>query len=249
MGLYASDRPDVAGMKGLHLFHYVLSNCSQRVRFALEEKGLGWQSHHVDLAANEHVSDDYQRLNPEGVVPTLIHDGQVVIDSNDIIAWLDDHFPEPPLRPGDAEERARMDERITTASGAQDALKTLSHELLFRPFRRMGDAEVALFEQTSRNRELVDFVRDYAEDGDAWRERVARARRDMDRRLAALEQALAGDAWLSGSRFGLADIAWSVNTARLLQAGVALDAFPRLAAWHERVTARPAFQAAIGWRP
>ena len=40
MGLYESDHPDVARMKGLHLFHFVLSNCSQRVRLGLEEKGL-----------------------------------------------------------------------------------------------------------------------------------------------------------------------------------------------------------------
>ena len=40
MGLYESAHPDVPGMKGLHLFHFVLSNCSQRVRLGLEEKGL-----------------------------------------------------------------------------------------------------------------------------------------------------------------------------------------------------------------
>lgn len=85
MGLCASDHPDVPGMRGLHLFHFMLSNCSQRVRLGLEEKGLAWTSHHLNLAANEHVTSDYQRINPKGVVPTLVHDGQVVIESNDII--------------------------------------------------------------------------------------------------------------------------------------------------------------------
>ena len=47
MGLYPSDHPDVPGMRGLHLFHFVLSNCSQRVRLGLEEKGLDWTSHHL----------------------------------------------------------------------------------------------------------------------------------------------------------------------------------------------------------
>ena len=67
MGLYASSHPGVPAMKGLHLFHFVVSNCSQRVRFALEEKGLAWQSHHLNLPANEHVSEEYQSLNPKGV--------------------------------------------------------------------------------------------------------------------------------------------------------------------------------------
>ena len=56
MGLYQSDHPDIPHMKGLHLFHFVLSNCSQRVRLGLEEKGLEWTSHHLNLPGNEHVS-------------------------------------------------------------------------------------------------------------------------------------------------------------------------------------------------
>jgi len=79
MGLYESDHPDVPGMKGLHLFHFALSNCSQRVRLGLEEKGLAWTSHHLDLPGNEHVTSDYRRINPNGVVPALVHDGQVDI--------------------------------------------------------------------------------------------------------------------------------------------------------------------------
>ena len=55
-------------MQGLHLFHFTLSNCSQRVRLGLEEKGLVWTSHHLNLAANEHVTSDYQRINPKGVM-------------------------------------------------------------------------------------------------------------------------------------------------------------------------------------
>ena len=98
MGLYQSDHPDVPGMKGLHLFHFFLSNCSQRVRFGLEEKGLEWTSHHMNLMANEHATPEYQQINPNGVVPTLVHDGQVVIESNDILVYLDERFPERPLR-------------------------------------------------------------------------------------------------------------------------------------------------------
>ena len=250
MGLYASKHPGVPAMQGLHLFHFMMSNCSQRVRLALEEKELEWESHHLNLQANEHVSDDYQSINPNGVVPTLVHDGQVVIESNDILAYLDNQFPNPRLRPDDPEERARMEERIAAASGAQAALKTLSHELLFRPFRKVGEAELALYDAKATDRKLVAFLRDYAENGPAWQARVKAASADMEERLALLEQALEEDSWLSGSAYGLADISWVVNIHRLIQAQVPLERCPRLRAWYEKVILRPAFEKAGGsYRP
>ena len=75
MGLYASTHAEVKTLHGLHLYHVALSNCSQRVRIALEEKGLPWTSHHLNLAANEHATPEYRTINPNGVVPTLVHDG------------------------------------------------------------------------------------------------------------------------------------------------------------------------------
>lgn len=245
MGLYASEHAGVKAMKGLHLFHFVLSNCSQRVRFALEEKALPWESHHLNLAANEHVSEDYQSINPDGVVPTLVHDGQVVIESNDILGYLDAHFPEPRLAPEDPAERARMQAHIRLASGAQGSIKALSHELLFRPFRKVSDEELALYEEKAANRELVVFLRDYAEEGPAWQRRVKLARADMEQRLDSLEAALASDRWLSGASFGLADISWVVNAHRLQQAQYDLAGWPSFLAWYERVASRPAFDRAI----
>jgi glutathione S-transferase len=250
VGLYDSSHPGVKAMKGLHLFHFAISNCSQRVRFALEEKRLDWESHHLNLPANEHVTEEYQSLNPNGVVPTLVHDGQVVIESNDILGYLDEHFPEPPLRPSDAGQRTRMEERIALASGAQGTIKTLSHERIFRPFRKIGPEELALYDAKAADRELVAFLHDFAENGEAWQARVKAAEADIEQRLDALEEALGQDPWLSGDAFGLADISWSVNSNRLTLARLPLERWPDLQAWHEKVTARPAFdRAVVRWRP
>ena len=250
MGIYESDHPAVPGMKGLHLFHFVLSNCSQRVRLALEEKGLEWTSHHLNLPANEHVTADYQRINPNGVVPTLVHDGQVVIESNDILLHLEEHSPEPPLQPGDPEERQRMTQCIAASSAFQGTIKVLSHELLFRPFRQVGPEEVALYEERHANRELVEFLRDYAEAGAPWRARVEQANRKLEVSLGELETALGERPWLSGEAYGLADISWIVNANRLIQARVDLARWPRFRDWAERVMARPAFDRAVAsYRP
>jgi glutathione S-transferase len=99
MGIINTESAEALNLEGLHLYHHAMSNCSQKVRLCLEEKGLEWSSHHVDLVHNEHFTPEYVAINPKGQVPTLIHDGVVVIESSDIIDYLDRTFPEQPLRP------------------------------------------------------------------------------------------------------------------------------------------------------
>ena len=61
----------------------------------LNEKGLPWTSHHLDLKLKENISDEYFGINSNGLVPTLIDNGVVHIESNDIIDYLDETYPEP----------------------------------------------------------------------------------------------------------------------------------------------------------
>ena len=250
MGFFDSPNPEVKELKGLHLYHFFLSNCSQRVRMALEEKRLAWTSHHVNLVANEHATEWYQTLNPNGVVPTLVHDGQVIIESNDIIRYLDEAFPESSLSPDGEAARQRMGELIDAASGIQSAIKVISHDRLFRRFRQLSAEEVEAFAASHHNRSLIEFMRDYSEDGTVWEARVEVAEREMGDALARLELVLGAQAWLSGDACGLADISWIVNGHRLQQAEFPLGPFPRVAEWCERVKARPAFDRAIArYRP
>ena len=74
----------------LTLYHFNNSVCSQKVRLALAEKGTKWDERFVDLVKLEQYEFDYVQLNPKGVVPTLVHDGQVVIESTLICEYLDD---------------------------------------------------------------------------------------------------------------------------------------------------------------
>jgi glutathione S-transferase len=66
----------------LELYHNDMSTCAQKVRFALAEKGVRWQSRHLDLRARDHQRPEYLRLNPNAVVPTIVHDGTVGHSSN-----------------------------------------------------------------------------------------------------------------------------------------------------------------------
>ena len=92
----------------LALYHNDMSSCAQKVRLCLAEKGLEWESRHLNLRAGEHQQDWYIKLNPRAVVPTLIDGDIAVPESNVINEYLDERFPDPPLKPADPLGRARM---------------------------------------------------------------------------------------------------------------------------------------------
>ncbi len=92
----------------LELYHNDMSVCSQKVRLALWEKGLAVELHHFDLRRGDQFADTYLALNPNGVVPTVVHDGKPIVESTVINEYLDDAFPEPAVRPRDPRDRAQM---------------------------------------------------------------------------------------------------------------------------------------------
>ncbi len=91
------------------LYNAPQSTCSQRVRFVLNAKQLPFDEVKLDLLAGDQLKPDYLKLNPNGVVPTLDHDGAIVIDSSVIIEYLDEVAPQPEsFTPANPAERAKM---------------------------------------------------------------------------------------------------------------------------------------------
>src|SRR6187399_3553920 len=87
------------------LYNAPQSTCSQRVRFLLNAKQLVFEEIKLDLLAGDQLKPDYLKLNPNGVVPTLDHDGAIVIDSTVIIEYLDEVVPNESFTPENAVER------------------------------------------------------------------------------------------------------------------------------------------------
>jgi glutathione S-transferase len=118
----------------LELYHNDMSTCAQKVRLTLAEKGLTWENHHLDLRAGDQQNPEYLKLNPRGVVPTIVDTGKVVRESTVIMEYLDDAYPNPSLRPLDSHARAQM--RLWTKrldEGHHDiATATLSMGIAFR---------------------------------------------------------------------------------------------------------------------
>ena len=82
----------------LELYHNINSVCAQKVRIALKEKGREAKEHLLTLQGDQN-DPAYMKLNPNGVVPTLVHDGNVIVESSLILYYIDDAFPNPPLMP------------------------------------------------------------------------------------------------------------------------------------------------------
>jgi glutathione S-transferase len=74
----------------IELYHNDMSVCAQKARFALGEKQLAWESRHLNLRAGDQQKPEYVKLNPNAVVPTLVDNGTVVIESTIICEYLDD---------------------------------------------------------------------------------------------------------------------------------------------------------------
>jgi len=99
---------EVLDWKGVHVLHFMGSSCSQKLRIFLNLKGIEWQSHIVDLFTNENFRPWFLGINPRGLVPVLVHDGAVHIESNDIIAYLEKTFPTPKLVPAGHENEGTL---------------------------------------------------------------------------------------------------------------------------------------------
>jgi maleylpyruvate isomerase len=92
----------------MQLYNFFRSGTSHRLRIALNLKGVAYEYRAVDLRNDQHLSRDYRQLNPQGLVPALVHDGSVLTQTPAIIEWLEERYPSPPLLPREPDARARV---------------------------------------------------------------------------------------------------------------------------------------------
>jgi glutathione S-transferase len=232
----------------LTISHNDMSSCAQKVRVCLAEKELPWESRHLNLRAGEHQQDWYIKLNPRAVVPTLIDGDIVVPESNVINEYLDERFPDRPLKPADAFGRARM--RLWTKQldeGVHDAgIAILSFGVAFRhQYIKKGEAGKAMLEsipdpiKRERRRDVIEKGLDSPHFHTAIA-RLLELYRDMDASLAQHK-------WLAGDDYSIADAAFTPYVVRLDHLDIMgmLDGTPRVADWYSRLKSRPSFTDAI----
>jgi len=232
------------------LYDFGNSVCCQKVRITLRAKGLEWEAIRVDLFKAEQYDPKYLKMNPKGLVPTLVHDGNAIAESTLICEYLDETFPEPPLAPKEPAWRAKMrlwskyvDEglfegvtEISFSAMFRERMKNMPEEVRRVRFRNIGDPRrrdrfMSTYELGVQSPYVLHAI-------GAW-----------DRVFKLIEETLTeGGPWLLGAKPTLADIALMPMVARLAYLGL-LDVWTadrlHVNAWWEQVQQWPSFKRGL----
>jgi glutathione S-transferase len=215
----------------------------------LIEKGLGFESVYVDLHKFEQHSDWFVAINPEGQVPVLDHDGNIITHTTVINEYLEDVFPEVPLRPRNPVGAARMrywnkyiDEHV------------MNHVSMHGWHRMIGiiarNIESGEFEKLMERMPLADQRKKWKTARSGFSEAdLANATEKIIFAVDKVEAQLVKSAWIAGDDYTLADINFyshcGMMVERMFPELEIAKRCPRLTAWREKMTLRPAVAKAL----
>jgi glutathione S-transferase len=265
------ESPLVPLLQGVHLFHFEGAPCAQRVRFALAEKGIErgreapwasrapdtlvgkpgtWVSRHVSLIKKDHMTAEYAEIQPHMVVPALVHDGRLYIESMDIVKYIDETWPDPPLVPTTANAAALAWSLVETAKRRHVSVRYVSFRWGLGRLAKLSQTEEARLrslERAGSPEQLASFYGRY-DKGEIEEDTYRSQLEALEAEFAALEGSLRGDGrpFLTGDAFSVADIIWSLAVLRLDECGYPFRRnFPRLCAWYGRIKERRGFQEGV----
>lgn len=228
----------------LKLYKAGNSICTQKVLITMHEKGLECEKQDINLFAGEQYNPEYLKINPKGVVPSLVDDGKVVIESSLICEYLDAAFPEVSLIPESPHLQARMrlwskmvDEQIfeatreiTFSSHFRHKMKTMTEEEKQLRYQNVADPN-----RTARIKSTFEHGVEspYVYQSIAYFEK---AFKQMEAELSD------GRPWLIDGEYSLADInmipyVWRMEYLNLLDLWITNR--PNCQAWWERAKSRP----------
>ncbi|MGV2989876.1 glutathione S-transferase family protein [Vibrio sp. E150_011] len=252
MGIIKPTNTTVEQLKGLHVYHTGFSNCAMRVRIALEEKGLPWTSHLIDLQKGEQLTPEYIGINPNAVVPTLIDDGVVIIDSSDIIDYLDSNYIPNSLRPESETEQKEMYEWMYLARDNHLSIKTYMYSHLGASgAMKRSDSTMAEYRKNQTfDMALLEFHERFNSHEGFTEKDIADATSIIDDCFRKMDARLKTHDWLAGDSFSLADIAWIPQLIVLNAAKFPFENYQNLDNWKNAIMKRPSFKRAVlDWLP
>lgn len=263
--------PLVPQLRGLHFFGFDAAPCSQRVAFALAEKGQvragkarfdsaqarhlevpagSYLYRHVSLIKHDNMTEAYAAIQPNMVVPALVHDGRLYIESMDIIAYLDEAFPDNRLIPADETTRSLAFELVELGKSLHGSVRHVTFNYSLGKLGRTDsetEARLRRLQRADSPEKLAEFYARFNRneiEHHEYAEHLARLEAGFGEQEARLEES--GAAWLTGDAFSIADIIWAIKVLRLTECGYPFNAnYPLLAAWFERVRARPGFRQGV----
>jgi glutathione S-transferase len=231
----------------LELYHSINSVCAQKVRLALVEKRLDAKEHLMTLRGDQ-FDPAYMKLNPNAVVPTLVHDGVPITESAFILYYLDEAFPQPPLMPAAplARHKVRMFNKLIDEY-VHNSCMILTFATAFRPALLKIPAEQRNAEfAKSPIKRRAEYKRDVVERG-LDSEFVGEALAHHEKLLAWMDEALKDGPYLAGQHYSNAEagvIPYLLRLELLHLSGV-WNRYPRIADWWKRMRERPSTRTAI----
>lgn len=235
-------------MTALTLYHSEMSVCAAKVRIVLAEKKVEWTSILLNLRGGDAQKPDYLKLNPNAVVPTIVQDGRPLIESTVICEYLDDQWPDPPLKPAYAWDRAKMrlwtkqlDEGVHAAVGTLSFCVAVRHELLARSAADQAKWIAGIPQADRRERSKTNLERGV---NSLF---FAPAAQRCAKLFADFDASLAESSWLAGEEFSLSDVGFAPYLIRFKMLGLDLlfERYPRVAEWAERVSNRPSVKEGV----
>ncbi len=233
----------------LFLYQGSTSVCSVKVRVVLAEKQLEYGGEILDLQRGDQHRPDYVKLNPNAVVPTLVHDGNVIIESTLIIEYLEDAFPEPVLMPAAPQNRwqarlfmKKIDDYLHSACSTITFATANRRVLLKRTPEELEQHIAKIPNPDYRERQRLSIAHGLAAP------HVAQAVRQYDKYIGDMEEALKHAPYLAGADYSLADAAatpYIFRAEALGMDGLWSERRPNVGLWYDRVRARPSFKAAV----
>lgn len=231
----------------LELYHADRSTCSQKVRICLAELGLSFESRQINLMAGEQLAPAYLAINPNGVVPALVHDGAVIIESTVICEYLCEAFPDPAhLLPADAAGRAHVRAWMRYIDEVPSmAVRVPTFQTALLPFyRRMSEEQFAQFIEAMPLRKY--FFQKMGRGGFSTLE-YENSLEQLQRSFVRMGRALAQSDWLAGPDYTIADLCMAPVMQRVADLGLERlwSDVPGVGSWFERMQARPAYAQAF----
>ncbi|MGE0113853.1 MAG: glutathione S-transferase family protein [Steroidobacteraceae bacterium] len=229
----------------MELYHSNMSVCAQKVRLVLREKNLKPIEHLVNLRAGDQMRPEYLKLNPNGVVPTLVDRGVPIIESTVICEYLEDTYPEPSLRPKGTVQRAAM--RLWTMrpdTGVHHACGVITFAIAFR-YQMLAMSKEALERHLAQRRhtKMWESLVQTIELG-IKAPQVGPALKAYDQALDLMGRQLNQTPWLAGDEYTLADVAMLPYVCRLEDLNMSWmwdGERAAIGAWLTRCKARPNF--------
>ena len=231
---------EVLSWEGIHLLHFKGSACSQKLRIFLNLKNIDWHSHEINLIKQEQFSEWFLGINPRGLVPTLVDNGEVHIESNDIMMHLDEKFPKNKLFPDN------MFDEIVSDLAFEDSLHHDLRRLTFRyiiphslgkkdlkklSFKESYIGTINGKEDEHKERELL-FWKNHYDNGITDKEVIESASKFKEI-YTKFDSQLQTNKYLKGNKFTIVDLAWYVSTKRLFSAGIPINKYENVKRWFD----------------